>query len=226
MDKAAKDLTTQSVEVVVVGSGGFAQEIIDYLRALRSVTLAGVVDDHLSGDAPATVRGVPFLGTLAAAMASNPRAKFVVAAGRPAFREDSCEQVLAAGRELFTLVHPWAIVAPDSELGLGCVVAPFAIVNAGAHLETGCVLNVFCSVGHDARVGAYTVLSPYAAINGWSQTGRACFLGTRATIYPRVRIGDRCEIDTHSYAKADVEDRMIVTVRGDYRVLKNRLEKK
>jgi acetyltransferase-like isoleucine patch superfamily enzyme len=56
-------------------------------------------------------------------------------------------------------------------------------------------------------------------------TGRACFLGTRATIYPRVRVGDRCEIDTHSYVKADIEDRMIVTVRGEYRVLKNRLEK-
>lgn len=219
-------MTTATVEVVVVGAGGFGEEIIDYLRAVPLVTLAGVVDDHLRGEAPATVRGAPFLGTLAAAMASNPRACFVVAAGRPAYREDSCEQVQAAGRELFTLVHPSAIVAPDAELGPGCIVAPFAIVNAGAQLETGSVLNVFCSVGHGARIGAYTVLSPYAAINGWGQTGRACFLGTRATIYPRVRVGDRCEIDTHSYAKADVEDRMIVTVRGEYRVLKNRLEKR
>lgn len=213
-------------EVVVIGAGGFAEEIIDYLRALQSVTLIGVVDDYLPGAAPTTVRDAPFLGTLAAAMASYPRARFVVAAGRPAHREDCCEQVLAAGRELFTLVHPSAIIAPDAELGPGCIVAPFAIVNAGARLETGSVLNVFCSVGHGAHVGAYTVLSPYAAINGWGQTGRACFLGTRATIFPRVRVGDRCEIDTHSYAKVDVDDCMIVTVRGDYRVLKNRLEKR
>lgn len=219
-------MTSDSVQVVVIGAGGFAEEIIDYLRVLPSVVLVGIVDDHLRGEAPAALRGSPFLGTLQAAMYAHPQARFVVAAGRPAFREESCEQVLAAGRELFTLVHPTAIVSPDAELGPGCVLAPFSIVNAGAKLATGSVLNVFCSVGHSARVGAYTVLSPYAAINGWGQTGRACFLGTRATIYPRVRIGDRCEIDTHSYAKADVEDRMIVTVRGDYRVLKNRLEKR
>lgn len=219
-------MTTAPVQVVVIGAGGFAEEIIDYLRVLPSVTLVGVVDDHLRGEAPADVRGAPFLGTLEAAMVAHPQARFVVAAGRPAFREDSCGQVLAAGRELFTLVHPSAIVSPDAELGPGCILAPFSIVNAGARLETGSVLNVFCSVGHGARVGAFTVLSPYAALNGWAQTGRACFLGTRATLYPRVHIGDRCEIDTHSYAKADVEDRMIVTVRGDYRVLKNRLEQR
>jgi len=219
-------MTTVPVQIVVIGAGGFAEEIIDYLRVLPPVALMGIVDDHLRGESPSVVHGAPFLGTLQAAMSAYPRAQFVVAAGRPAFREDSCEQVLAAGRELFTLVHPTAIVAPDAEMSPGCVLAPYSIVNAGAKLGTGSVLNVFCSVGHGARVGAYTVLSPYAAINGWGETGRACFLGTRATIYPRVRIGDRCEIDTHSYAKTNVEDRMIVTVRGDYQVLKNRLEKR
>jgi sugar O-acyltransferase (sialic acid O-acetyltransferase NeuD family) len=223
---ADQAMSNRSIQIVVIGSGGFAEEIIDYLHALPPVAIVGVVDDHLRGEAPSTVRGVPFLGSFDAALAAHPQARFVVAAGRPAFREDSCEQVLAAGRELFTVVHPSAIVAPDAEIGPGCVIAPYAIVNAGARLNTGSVLNVFCSVGHGACVGAYTVLSPYAAINGWAQTGRACFLGTRATIYPRVRIGDRCEIDTHSYAKADVEDRMIVSVRSEYRVLKNRLEKR
>lgn len=218
-------LTTAYIQVAVIGAGGFADEIIDYLRVLPSVRLVGVVDDYLRGESPSMVRGLPFLGSLNAAMSSHPQALFVVAAGRPAFREETCEQVLAAGRELFTVVHPTALIAPDAEIGLGSVIAPFAIVNAGATVGVGSVLNVFCSVGHGARVGAYTVLSPYAAINGWGETGKACFLGTRATIYPSVRIGDRCEIDTHSYAKADVEDRMIVTVRGEYRVLKNRLEK-
>jgi sugar O-acyltransferase (sialic acid O-acetyltransferase NeuD family) len=212
-------------EVVVIGAGGFARELINYLRALPRVTLVGIVDDYLRGDAPKDVNGVAFIGNFISAAEIYPRAKFVVAAGKPRHREETCERVLKAGRELFTFVHFSAIVAQDAELASGCIVAPFSIVNAGAKLDTGAVLNVFCSVGHDAHVGAYTVLSPYAAINGSGRTGRACFLGTRSTIYPRVRIGNRCEIDTHSYAKADVGDRMIVTVRGDYRVLKNRLEK-
>lgn len=218
-------LGSAQAQVIIVGAGGFAEEVIDYLRATSGVCISGIVDDYLRNDVPTHVRGVPFLGSLAAAMAQHPEARFVVAAGKPAFREEVCEALLSQDRQLHTVIHPSALVASDASIGAGCIIAPYAIVNAGADLEIGSVLNVFCSVGHGASVGPYSVLSPYAAINGWAKVGRACFLGTRATVYPRVRVGDRCEIDTHSYAKADVDDRMIVTVRGEYRVLKNRLEK-
>lgn len=214
-----------SESVILIGSGGFADEIIDYLGNIPSVNLVGVCDDYLVGNLPKQVRGVPFIGAFDSAVNKHPQASFIVASGLPKFREESCERVLAVGRNLYTLLHPSAIIAPDAEISSGCIVAPYSIVNSGAKLGLGCVLNVFCSVAHGARLGSYTVMSPYAAINGWGETGRACFLGTRATIFPKVRIGDRCEIDAHSYAKADTEDRMIISTRGEYRVLKNRLEK-
>lgn len=211
--------------VVVIGAGGFADELVDYLQILPSARLVGICDDYLTGNLPKRVRGIPFLGTFDAAASAYPEASFVVAAGLPAFREETCEHVLSSGRNLYTLVHPTAIIAPDAEVSPGCIVAPYSIVNSGAILGQGCVLNIFCSVAHGAQLGPYTVLSPYSAINGWGKTGRACFLGTRATIFPKVKIGDRCKIDSHSYAKVDAEDRMIITNRGEYRVLKNRLEK-
>jgi sugar O-acyltransferase (sialic acid O-acetyltransferase NeuD family) len=219
-------MNLNSDSVVVIGSGGFSNEIIDYLNTMPSVNLVGVCDDYLLGILPKQVRGAPFLGTFDAAKKKYPQASFIVASGLPKFREESCEQVLAVGRNLYTLLHPSAIIAPDAEIASGCIVAPYSIVNSGAKLGRGCVLNVFCSVAHGARLGPYTVMSPYSAINGWGETGRACFLGTRATIFPKVKIGDRCEIDSHSYAKADTEDCMIITTRGEYRVLKNRLEKR
>jgi hypothetical protein len=38
-------------------------------------------------------------------------------------------------------------------------------------------------------------------------------------------MGALCQVDAHSYVRADVADRMIVSMRGEYRVLRNRLER-
>jgi sugar O-acyltransferase (sialic acid O-acetyltransferase NeuD family) len=213
-------------KVIVIGSGGFSSEIIDYISVIPSIQIIGVADDYIRDVPPKNVKGFPFLGKLKDVLSGNDDVQFVVASGRPSFREETCEFVLNAGRKLFTLVHPTAIVAPDAQIGLGCILAPYTIVNSGARLEIGCVLNVFSSVGHGASIGSFTVLSPYAAVNGWGLVGRSCFLGSRATIFPRIRIGDRCIVDSHSFVKANVDDRMIISVRGVYSVLKNRLEKK
>jgi sugar O-acyltransferase (sialic acid O-acetyltransferase NeuD family) len=213
--------------VVVVGSGGAAAEVVQYLRdcaeAGQPLTLLGVVDDHAPDPSATQVCGAPLLGGLDA-VAARPGLHFIVASGTPRFRRESIEQLRARGLPQHTLVHPRAHVARDAVIGEGSIVAPMAVVNARATVGAGCWLNVFCSVGHDTRVGDYSVLSPYAALNGGAVLGEQCFLGTRATVFPRVELGARCTVDSHSCAKKDVPERSIVSQRADLRVLRNRLE--
>lgn len=215
--------------LVVVGAGGFGAEVVHYLRNHLAATtapyrLAGVADDHVQTPAQTQVAGAPFLGTVDDAATLGP-CRFVVASGTPRFRRETIERLRTAGHALYTLIHPTALVAPDAVIGEGSIVAPYAIVNARAKVGVGCVLNVFCSVGHDASVGDHSVLSPYAALNGWSSVGESCFLGTRATLFPKVNLGARCEVDSHSCVRADAPERMVISVRGEYRVLRNRLER-
>lgn len=216
--------------LVVVGAGGFAAELVHYLRDARAAAarpdwhLAGVVDDHLAGAPPADVCGAPFLGRLSD-VAGLARVRFVVATGTPRFRRETLALLRAQALRLHTLIHPAARVAPDARVGEGSIVAPFAIVNARARLGAGCVVNVFCSVGHDASVGEHTVLSPYAALGGGASVGGESFLGTRATVFPGVHVGQRCRIDSHSCVRADTGERMLVSERGAYRALHDRLER-
>jgi sugar O-acyltransferase (sialic acid O-acetyltransferase NeuD family) len=215
--------------LVVVGAGGFAAELVHYLRDAWAASappgwhLAGVVDDHLAGPPPADVCGAPFLGRLSD-VARMPGVRFVVGSGTPRFRRETLAVLRAQGLQLHTLIHPAARVASDAVVGEGSIVAPLAIVNARARLGPGCVVNVFCSIGHDATVGDHTVLSPYAALGGGAQVGDDGFLGTRATVFPNIRVGARCRIDSHSCVRADTGDRMLVSERGTYRALPDRLE--
>ena len=212
-------------ELILVGGGGFATEVADYL--LQDITegsprIVGVVDDFAA--TPVNVYGLPFLGKLSDITLRDDLA-FVICSGTPRFRAETAAQVRQIGGKLASVIHSSAYIASDAQIDAGCIICPFAIVNSGARLGEGVVLNVHSSVGHGASVGDFTVLSPYAAINGWASSGKCCFLGTRATIFPRVRIGDRCTIDSHSFVKSDVGDRMIVSVRGQYKVILNRLER-
>ncbi len=213
--------------VVVVGSGGAAAEVVQYLRdcaeAGQPLSLLGVVDDHAPDPTVTHVCGAPMLGGLDA-VAGQRGLHFIVASGKPRFRRESIELLRARGLCQHTLVHPRAHVARGALIGEGCIVAPMAVVNARATVGVGCWLNVFCSVGHDTRVGDYCVLSPYAALNGGASLGDQGFLGTRATVFPRVVLGAKCTVDSHSCAKSDVPDRTIVSLRADYRTLRNRLE--
>jgi sugar O-acyltransferase (sialic acid O-acetyltransferase NeuD family) len=213
--------------VVVVGSGGAAAEVVQYLRdcaeAGQPLSLLGVVDDHAPDPTATEVCGAPVLGGLDA-VAGRRGLHFIVASGTPRFRRESIELLRARGLVQHTLVHPRAHVARDAVIGEGCIVAPMAVVNTRASVGVGCWLNVFCSVGHDARVGDCCVLSPYAALNGGAVLGDQGFLGTRATVFPGVVLGERCTVDSHSCVRKDVPERSIVSHRADHRILRNRLE--
>lgn len=214
--------------IVFVGAGGFAQEIYAYVKSdilagrLRGVSMKGVLDDFPDQYYRDSGIALPYLGKLMEYNFSSGDYA-IVAIGDPRERQRVCEALSVRGAAFFTYVHSSCYVADSAVIGVGAVVCPNSIVNAGAVLGDQVVINVFCSVGHGASVGDFSVLSPFAALNGNAKIGVSCFLGTRATVFPRVRIGNRCKVDSHSTAKADVEDGYIISCRSEYSVVKNRL---
>lgn len=214
-------------QIVVAGAGGFGREVAEYLRqdilagALPGYTVRGLVDDNAEPEKRAPIP-LPYLGSIPE---YRPEADDVIciAVGSPEGRRLVQRQLANVGAQFLTYVHSSVFVAQDAVIGTGVIVCPNSIVNSGAVLEDFSVLNVFCSAGHGCRVGAFSVLSPYAALNGNSRIGADCFLATRATIFPWVSLGEKCVVDSHAYVKASVGDKKIISVRGDYSVLDNRL---
>lgn len=215
-------------QIVLIGGGGFGRELLQYLRAdiaagrLPACTLAGVLDDRIDCEVVSQGLGLPYLGRLDDFIA-QPDMRALVAVGSVRARVSIASRLAERSVLPFTYVHGSAMVAPDATIGEGTVVCPFSIVNSGARVGPFSAINVFCSIGHGAEVGAHSVLSPYSALNGNARIGARSFLGTRATVFPGVSLGDACVVDTHAFVKASVGDRKIVSVRGQYLVLDNRL---
>lgn len=209
--------------IIFVGAGGFFNELFDYINndllliEDKNLHIKGVLDDKVTESEKICV-----LGKLDDYEIKE-NDYFIIAIGNPIIREKIYKKILDKKGKIFTYIHPTAIISERAEIGKGCIICPNSIVNSNAVLGNNVVLNVFCSVGHDSSVGDHTVLSPYAAINGGAIVGNSCFLATRATIFPRVSIGDDVTVDSHSYAKANIDNGMIVSCRVKYIIIKNRL---
>ena len=211
-------------DLVLVGSGGFFLEICDYFQNdlnkeyIHNVRIKGVIDDY-SGS---PLEYIDFLGKI-----SEYRVKsndiFLICIGSPLVRDQLFEQLKKKGAKFYTYIHPSAVVANSATLGEGVIICPYAIVNAESEVADNVLLNINTSVGHQAYIGKSSVLSPYAAVNGSGKLGQMCFLGSRSTVFPCVSIGNKTIVDSHSYAKYDAGEKKIVSLRGDYLCVNNRL---
>jgi len=208
--------------LILVGAGGFFLELYDYLqsdeRAMQKIRLKGVLDDA----AHCAQQLLPHLGAVAD---YDPQADdlFLITIGNVHHRKRCYELLKQKGANFYTYIHPSAIVAKSAELADGCIVAPYSVINAKAIVAANVAVNVHCSIGHESTIGFSSVLSPYAAVNGNAKVGDLCFLGTRSTIFPGKYLGDKGIVDSHSYVKSDAPEKSIVSLRGEYLVVHNRL---
>ena len=212
------NLTISSV--VIAGAGGLGLEIFDYLLSAE-VTIDGFIDDAPGITAPKDTNA-RFIGSIYDFFPKDYQA-VIVAIGSPQGRQKVLSKLLEKGCEIPAFIAPSAIVSSAAIIERGVIICPLSIVNRNTKLSYGALVNVHCSIGHGSSVGKFSVLSPYAVLNGDSSIGDSCFLGTRSTIFPKVRLGNKCVVDSHSYVKASVGDGKIITNRGNYIVLNNRL---
>lgn len=212
------------INIVIAGGGGFGWEIAEYIRQdiasgkLLDVSVRGVIDDNLEGMSPISF---PYLGSIGSYQPLD-NDVVLLALGTPRGRRIVASILNGRGARFYSYIHSSVYLASNVSIGEGVIVCPNSIINSGACLSDFSVINVFGSVGHGASVGGFSVLSPYAALNGDAIVGSDCFLGTRSTVFPRVKVGNNCTIDSHSYVKASVGDKKIITNRGSYLVLNNR----
>jgi sugar O-acyltransferase (sialic acid O-acetyltransferase NeuD family) len=214
--------------IVIAGGGGFGYEVAEYMRQdiltglLPDVQLRGVIDDQEDASRRSPIP-LPYLGTIRS-YEPRPDDYVVLAIGQPSIKKKVVRPLQSVGSSFFTYVHSSVYVSSSAKIGEGAVICPFCAVNSGAILEDFVTVNLYCSIAHSAVVGQFSVLSPYSALNGDSRIGEECFLGTRATLFPRTKIGNNCIVDSHSFVRLEVGDNSLITNRGKYMVLNNRLK--
>lgn len=181
-------------DLVVVGAGGSAAEIVGIVEAVNEVrptySLLGFLDDSPAKQGT-SVWGFPVLGN---AKKAREMSEALIVLGIAHYRRPRCRADLAARlnlpRERFaTLIHPSANVSKRATLGCGVMVFPFASVSPGATVGDHVFIAPYAHVSHDASVEDGATVAAGSMVCGGSRLCAGAYMGARSVLMDGVCVG-------------------------------------
>lgn len=180
--------------LVIVGAGGHGKVCADV------ATLMGNWDEIVFVDQKyPEINSCGAWPVIAASLedlknSGDPGSSFFVAIGDNHIRDKVHAALTELGYEPVTLIHPNAVVANDTQIGIGTVVCAGAVVNIGAKIGDCCIINTGATVDHDCLVGNAVHISPGANLAGEVTVGDYSWLGTGVSTKQVLSIGSNVVI--------------------------------
>jgi sugar O-acyltransferase (sialic acid O-acetyltransferase NeuD family) len=181
-------------DIVIIGTGGHAREVLDVLEAMNAESPRyrplGFLDDAPERHG-VEVRGLPVLGGLDwIHQRADGGLHYVLGIGAPAARRQVTGRLSGAGRAARPLVHPTSLVGRDVALGEGSVLTAGTILTTAIRVGRHVHLNLAATVSHDCELGDYATLAPGTHLAGNVRLGEGCEVGLGAVVLQGVAIGE------------------------------------
>lgn len=205
------------IPLVVLGAGGFAQEVADLVRGTEYWVLGFVVDDGFlegarRGLPPGGVRNFAWLleqhdvKVISGVGASEVRRRFVLRIPPDQF---------------LSLRHASVVAGSASFVGVGSILCAGVSITTNVRVGNHVVLNLHVTVGHDAVIEDFASVMPGVNISGNVVVGEGAYIGTGASVVGGVKIGAWSRVGAGAAVIEDVpSNATVVGVPG--RVVKTR----
>lgn len=204
---------TSSVDrMILIGAGGQARVLWD-LADRCGYHVVGVVDDFLAAGTPwhgTSVLGC--IGDLVRIVRETSAVYCLVAIGDNWLRA----QVVAQVQDLWpqvnfpTLIHPSAVVAASSVIGMGSVMMAGAVVNPLARVGNHCILNTRSSIDHDCTLANFVSIAPGAVLGGNVVVGDYSAVGLGASVIHGIHIGEHSVVGAGATVVNPIADFQVV----------------
>lgn len=180
-------------KLVIVGSGGFAREVLALVNALNSCTPHYEILGFVGEDKSQTVHGFPIIGNDDEVNMTHEPLSIVIAVGEPGLKAKIRNKYSNPLISFPTLVHPSVILEDKEsiEIGRGCILCASCILTTDIVIKDFVTLNLQCTVGHDTVIGNYSSFMPSVNISGEVDVEDSVYVGTGAKIINQVKIGEQ-----------------------------------
>lgn len=190
------------MDLYVVGAGGTGRETLDVALA-AGVDVTAFLDERLAGS---VVRGLPVLARSDPVAGSG----YVIGIADPVVRRRLAAYLDGQGLVAVTLVHPRAVVGPETTLGPGCVVMAGAHVSSSVGLGAHVQVQYNATVGHDAGLADYVTVYPGANVAGAVRLDEDVTVGSNAVVLQNLHIGRGTFVGAGAVVTHDVGEGLVV----------------
>jgi sugar O-acyltransferase (sialic acid O-acetyltransferase NeuD family) len=176
------------MDLYLAGAGGVGREALDVALAQGRSAVA-FLDDGLAGQ---VVRGLPVL-----APSQAPRGKgYLIAIADPSVRLRLSDLLDRRGLTAITLIHPSAVIAPETNLAAGC------LVHANAYISSSVSIGAHCQVHYNATVGDEATLDERVTVYPGANVAGSVHLATDATVASNAVVLDGLTVGRGSFVGA------------------------
>jgi sugar O-acyltransferase (sialic acid O-acetyltransferase NeuD family) len=196
--------------LIILGAGGFGQEIVWAVRNINKLRLQyeiiGYCDDEFAK------KGIEIYGTTVLGFPEevdksfDEKPHFLCAVGNNLKRAQVVERVLMLGWVPVTIIDPSVIVAEGVSVGEGTYVAAGSILSPYAQVGRHVIINHHCSIGHNSILEDFVQVSPGGRVSGNCRIKAGASLGSNAVVAPGRVIGSRSTLGACSFAMTDIAD--------------------
>lgn len=183
------------VPLHIAGAGGVGREALDVALAL-GVEVVAFLDDSAHG----VVRGIPVLPPEQA----PPGASYVVGVAAPRVRSRMAQRLDGLGLAAVTLVHPRAVVAPETTFAQGSIVMAQAHVSSSVRAGLHVQVHYNATVGHDAVLEDFVSVYPGANVAGAVRLEVGATVGSAACVLQGLTIGAYAFVGAGAVVTRDV----------------------
>lgn len=178
--------------IAIVGSGGFAREILTLINDINKQSKKYEVVGFVGPEKNQSIHGFPVIGTDEEINNTSEPISLVLAVGEPNLKEKIKSKYTNPLVTFPTLVHPSVIIGDKKSvrIGHGCIICAGCILTTDITLHDFVTLNLQCTVGHDTIINNYASFMPSVNISGEVNVGKGVYVGTGAKIINQLEIGE------------------------------------
>lgn len=193
--------------ILVFGAGGHSKVVLDSLHLAGYKTPVGLLDPGVK--VGQKFRGIPVIGNDDAVLSYKPNQVLLVnGIGQlpgSSLRADIFERFKALGYQFLSVIHPSAVISPNTVCMEGAQVLAGAVLQPGATVGENTICNTRSSVDHDSVLGKHVHVAPGAVLCGNVRVGDMSFIGAGAVIAQGTTIGARCIVGAASFLDCDID---------------------
>ncbi|MCB0392501.1 MAG: NeuD/PglB/VioB family sugar acetyltransferase [Bdellovibrionales bacterium] len=193
-------------KVAILGSRELANYISKFIIEDDSYELIGFIDDYETKN---SINGIPIIGKIVEVekLTSEQVIDGVlmgIGYKNMSARKEIFEK-LANKTNFFNYIHPYAWVAKNVKLGVGCFVSPGCIIDQSSVIGNNNFLFSGCVFAHDTQVADHCFFGPHVTMAGNCIIEKLCFLGVGSVLKNNIRIVENSTVGAGAVVINNIE---------------------